>query len=240
MWYDTTIRSLSETESYTRSDLFGMLKQEKPELSYSTFQWLIYSLQKNNLLHRTGYDSYSSGTTNEKVIYQPLYSEEAAGISSSLSMAYPLVDFTVFESTLLNEFLNQLIAQNTIYLQVNRDVSSYIFEWIRAHYDGSVLYKPSEDDFFRYWQSGSVVILDKISESPANQDAPHDILLEKLLVDILAEKTIQATFSPSEYPFIFENALRMYRIDKKKMMRYARRRNRGSEIQKYLEETHVI
>ena len=42
-------------------------------------------------------------------------------------MPIDIVSFVVFESVLLNEFLNHQIAQNTIYIQVERDLSSYIF-----------------------------------------------------------------------------------------------------------------
>lgn len=44
-----------------------------------------------------------------------------------ISKKFPYISFTVFETVLMNNFLNHLIAQNTIFLQVERESSIYIF-----------------------------------------------------------------------------------------------------------------
>lgn len=58
--------------------------------------------------------------------------------------------------------------------------------------------------------------------------------LEKLLVDIFAESIIRYLISSSEYPLIVETTMERYLIDEKKMMRYARRRNAGEKLKKYM------
>ena len=45
-----------------------------------------------------------------------------------------------------------------------------------------------------------IVILDLISQAPLSKENEHIITIEKLLVDLIADKTIAATFSPSELP----------------------------------------
>ena len=139
----------------------------------------------------------------------------------------------VFESVLLNEFLNHQIAQNTIYVQVEKDVSSYVFDNLQEEYSGSVLYRPGKSEFGRYWTRDCIVVLDLISQSPLSQDNPHEITAEKMLVDITAEKSISRTFSPSEIPFVFENVIRSYHVDRRKMNRYAGRRGKSSQVKKY-------
>ena len=133
----------------------------------------------------------------------------------------------------LNEFLNHQIAQNTIYVQVEKDVSSYIFDILQEKYTGNVLYKPGKIDFGRYWTKDCIVVLDLISQAPLSQDAPHEIIAEKMLVDLIAEKSIAATFCPSELPFLFDNIMRTYQVDKRKMNRYAGRRGKTAQIKKY-------
>ena len=63
-------------------------------------------------------------------------------------------------------------------------------------------------------------------------ESPHEISAEKLLVDIVAEKSIAATFSPSELPFVFENIINSYRIDMRKLNRYAGRRGKAALVRK--------
>ena len=154
-----------------------------------------------------------------------------------LSDQYPELVFVVFESVLLNEFLNHQIAQNTIYVQVEKNVSSYIFDELHEEYAGGVLYKPGKKEFERYWIRDCIVVLDLISQAPLSQDKPHEITAEKMLVDIVAEKSVSATISPSEIPFIFEDVMRSYQIDRRKMNRYAGRRGREQQVKKYAVST---
>ena len=55
-----------------------------------------------------------------------------------------------------------------------------------------------------------------------------------MLVDICTDKLIASTFSKAELPDIFKQALERYAVDRTRMMRYARRRNKGMEIKEYL------
>ena len=47
---------------------------------------------------------------------------------------------------------------------------------------------------------------------------------------VYCDKLIRGTFSMAEYPSIVEQAFDKYRIDRTRMLRYARRRNREKEI----------
>ena len=53
-----------------------------------------------------------------------------------------------------------------------------------------------------------------ISEAPIRKDNPHMITLEKMLVDIYADKLISSTFSKAEYPGIIRQAESRYMLDK--------------------------
>ena len=55
------------------------------------------------------------------------------------------------------------------------------------------------------------------------------------LVDIYADKLISATFSKAEYPSVLEQAMEHYRLDRTKMLRYARRRNKEKELRALIE-----
>lgn len=59
-------------------------------------------------------------------MYRPAYSDLAAKLISQVSDKYPSVRFTVFETALMNDFLNHLVAQNTVYIQMER-MSAFLF-----------------------------------------------------------------------------------------------------------------
>lgn len=107
--------------------------------------------------------------------------------------------FTVFETVLLNEFLNHLIAQNTIFIQVEKESSIYVFRFLQEHGVQNVMYKPDKNHFDLYWSKDCVVVTDMISEAPIRTDQPHAVMLEKMLVDMLADKLIAASFSKAQF-----------------------------------------
>lgn len=233
MWTDQALRKLSDKTTYCREDLYHALLSEKEDLSDGAFRWTLYNLLQEKKIFRTDHNAYVTVKPSTLPTYKPYYSDKANTLMKRLSKQHPELKFVVFESVLLNEFLNHQIAQNTIYLQVEKDVSSYIFDKLQAEYAGNVLYTPREKDFNRYWTVNCIVVLNLISQAPLSADRPHEMTIEKMLVDIITEKTISATFSPSEIPSIYENAMKSYAFDTRKMHRYAGRRGKASQIMKY-------
>ena len=238
MWIDQALLKLSNKTVYSRDDLLRIFLSEKKDLSDGAFRWTLYNLLQEQKIFKTGYDTYVIVKPQILPVYKPDYSDKSKALKELLEEKFSDLHFVIFESVLLNEFLNHQIAQNTIYVQVEKDVSSYIFDILQEKYTGNVLYKPGKIDFNRYWTKDCIVVLDLISQTPLSQDAPHEIIAEKMLVDLIAEKSMAATFSPSELPFLFDNIMRSYQVDKRKMNRYAGRRGKTSQIKKYLGGTN--
>ena len=235
MWANEALSKLEDGVRYSRSELFSALSETKPSWNKATLNWALYNLLKKQSIFKVSHDSYAKAPCQKKPIYKPDYSDLALAVMKVLGKKYPDMDFVVFESALLNEFLNHLIAQNTVYVQVEKDLSSYIFHEFRNLFSKNVvLYKPSKDDFDVYRKKDCIVVSDLKCQSPLSKESPHEIILEKMLVDLLAEKNIAAAFSPAEMPFVFENASESYAIDMRKIRRYAKRRGKAALIGKYL------
>lgn len=234
-WYDDLIKSIEENKAYSRTSLINRLQSLKPGLSENSYHWMIGLLIRGGKLIREGYDSYFLRTEKVKKEFIPSYSDSARKLIKLISEQYPNVQFTVFETVLMNDFLNHLIAQNTIFLQIEKESSIYVFRFLQESGYQNVLYKPKKDDFKLYWFKECIVITDLISESPIDINEPYRIRLEKMLVDMLADKLISTTYSKAEFPNIIEQVQNLYYLDRVKMLRYARRRNREELFKKYLE-----
>ena len=221
---DYVLTGLNGDRTYTRNDLIEIFRKDNKELNDCTFRWMLYSMQLRNRLYRVGYDEYT--TSEQRVLpeYRPFYTEDVLKVKGLLEKKYPE----------LSLFLNHQIAQNTVYVQVEKDLSTYIFDILKQELGGMVLYKPNRTEFSRYWTRGCVVVLELISQAPLSSAQPHEITMEKLLVDIIADKSIEATYSPAELPEIFENVRKNYRVDVKKMNRYAGRRGKAEIIERYM------
>lgn len=233
-WYDGTVQALEAGKVFKRSDLIAALRRDHPDLSSNSFQWAIGGLLNSGAISRIGRDAYllSAGAVQQS--YSPDYSEQAFRLIDRISAKFPHIRFTVFESTLLNEFLNHLIAQNTIFLQVEKDAAIFVFRFLQDDGMQNVLFKPSQKEFSLYWDKNSVVVSDLISESPTAEKDAHSICLEKMLVDIYCDKLVRTTYSRAEYESVFIHAFQRYSVDRTKLLRYARRRNKQAEITEYL------
>lgn len=196
--------------------------------------WILGKLIKSGKLARTNYNEYSSTEIVELPAYVPEYSNISKEIAKKLSSKYPYTQFVIFETQLLNEFLNHLIAQNTIFIHVEKEASIFVFRYLQESGYQNLLYKPTIKDYSLYWTNGSIVVDDLISEAPLSSTDPHSICLEKLLVDLSAEKLIRGLYNRSECPIIFEQVKQKYHIEKSKLLRYARRRNKENEIKPFL------
>lgn len=236
MWTDQALSKFPAGKSCSRNELFQLFQSEKPALTDSTFRWTLYNLQQDQKLFRTGFDAYTDAKPKELPVWQPLYSTRAAAVMQSLDQAFSGLSFVLSESVLLNEFLNHQIARNTIYVQVEKEISSFIFEVLQDVYEGRVLYRPGKKEMEHYWTEDCLIVLDLTSQAPLSADNPHEITAEKLLVDSIAEKSIAGMFSQSELPSIFAGMLGNYRVDTRKMYRYAGRRGKTQLVRQYAGE----
>ena len=90
----------------------------------------------------------------------PIYSDTAEGLIRLISEKYPYVQFTAFETVLMNEFLNHLIAQNTVFIQVEKESGIYVFLFLQEQGIQNVMYKPGKKDFNLYWSKDCVIVTD--------------------------------------------------------------------------------
>ena len=234
-WYEGIIEKLEFSRTYSHKELLGLLKRIKPNLADTTYHWSISCLMRDGKIFRRGYDAYSLSEGEGLREYQPFYSDETKNLINLIANRYPHVSFTVFETVLMNDFLNHLIAQNTIFVQVEKESSIYVFRYLQDEGYDNVLYKPRQEDMKLYWSKGCIIVTDMVSEAPLRAVEPHVITLEKMLVDMLADKLILASYSKAEYTDVIEQVESRFFLDKKRMLRYAKRRNRYKEICNYLE-----
>ena len=85
------------------------------------------------------------------------------------------------------------------------------------------------------------ILLDRlVSESPKGESSAYGLSLEKLVVDLFANKKLKQMLSFSDYPQALENMFSMYKIDETKLFRYARRRNKEIEIRDFIKDNTNI
>ena len=236
-WYKATSKKLEAGHRYSNQELIKLLKSDYPHMRETSCHWAVCGMLKGGDITKIARNVYVVQNLREKPVYRPTYSELAAKLIAQISDKFPSVHFTVFETALMNDFLNHLVAQNTVFVQAEKDISIFIFRFLQELGYAHLLYKPNKADYALYWEKDCIVVTDMISEAPLSASAPHEICLEKMLVDMYCDKLISSAYSKSEYPEVLKQAMETYHIESTKMMRYARRRGRENEMKKILEET---
>ncbi|WP_051205791.1 DUF6577 family protein [Butyrivibrio sp. FC2001] len=231
----TLIEKLDSEKDYSRRELYEYLCENVNGFSYNSFNWQMQKMLANGEVYRSGRNTYRIGRTYKRD-YSPQYSEQSEIIIDFMEKFFPDTEYSIFETTMLNEFLNHQIAKNTIFLYVEKELSEFVFRDTESMSKRTVLYKPRKDDLRRYWKADSVIVLDRISEAPRGKAHKYDTPLEKVFVDMLSDQSLMYMFSKSEYPEALRIAYEKYHLDNNKMFRYARRRGKLPEIQSAMAE----
>lgn len=167
--------------------------------------------------------------------YRNQYSETALQIISVMQEEFPLVEYRVWELSWLNEFLNHQLSRNYIFLEVEKDGCEFVFDRLMSEFAGKVLFKPDQNQILRYGSNDSIIIERLISESPKGEKKQYNLAIEKLIVDLFANKRLREMISFGDYPAALENIFTMYEVNQIKMFRYARRRNKEKELREFLQ-----
>lgn len=236
---ESVFNALSHLESFSKKALFSELKKTMPDYNERTFYRTVSKLIKSGELVHIGRNIYCIPKV-EHDLYQHDYSELAIQCAMKIIEKHKGLDFRIFELYQLNEFMNHQIAHNMIFIHVEGNLGDFVFETLKEEYPGKVLINSSARMIEQYWQDNLIVIGKLILEAPKGKMKFWHTDLEKMLVDILAEKNIREEVIESEYPAIYEGAFSKYIVDESRMFRYAKRRGAGTKVQNYIKENTSV
>ena len=172
-----------------------------------------------------------------KSVFRPQVSNDVKELYDSIKMDYPFTKVCVYEGAWISPLLHHIASNQTIYVEVEKDASEFVFDHLRA--DGvKAFYKPDQDMVYRYINLAerNVFVKNLVSEAPLQKvdDIPVSTL-EKMLVDIYCDPDF-SYLQGSEYVRIAENAMTIFNINKTKLLRYAKRRGVKEELEKIYNE----
>ena len=230
--------AFSNKPTLTRNEIKAYVQTQRPRLKDSTFRWLLYSLCSKRIIQHVAHDAYRIYAGDSLLQgYSADLSNDAVAVRAFLKKRFPLLMFIIWETRAFNEFANHQIVRNYIFIEVEKPLSENVFDAIREESKHTVLYKPGKKEIALYSGDVTVSVLDLTSDAPVDG---YDAKLEKLLVDLFANKLLEQIVSRGDYPGIFEEAFAKYRINYNIMRRYARRRNKHDVIKGFIEDKTSI
>lgn len=147
------------------------------------------------------------------------------------------IEFAVYEITILNRFLNHLIAGSTTIVDVPREFAENVFFALQDQGFRNVLLNPTEDENYRYnHNDGETIIVKGTSSRSPIDKKKGKVLLEKLLVDIVSDKRLRYFFEGAEVGPAVEEIVTNYSLDYAKVRTYAKRRGCYEKLLQFIPE----
>ena len=224
---------IKEHPSFTTRQFTEALQKETPGISRST----IFNILKNKCdsgeICRTGRGNFKRSSGKK---YSCELSETAKNIAALIQEHFPLVDFQVWELYQMNEFVNHLLAKNTIFIEVENMLDETIFNLLFERYP-HVLFNPDIEEYYRYAGNETVIVHRLITEAPSSYGQYRQASLEKILVDLFARGITGSILPRSEYRAVYDDSFSKYNINQAKMFRYARRRGVEKNIRDFIDQS---
>lgn len=225
-------------EVYTRQEIYQVAEHTDQLVKETQLRYHIGKMLKRKSIMRVGRNLYiKADEAKLKRQYRNVYSSTAEKIIEFMKTKFPLMDYRIWELSWLNEFLNHQLGNNLIFLEIEKNGCEVVFHSLREILQStSVLLMPATEQLLLYREHDSVIINRLITEAPKGKPYVHNVLLEKIIVDLFANKILFHILSPADFPDAVSEMFRKYIINQTSMFRYAKRRNKAREIYAFLTE----
>ncbi len=220
---------INEQSTISKDKLVKCIVLDFPELKKSTINVYLSRLKKEGVIKNPARGIYA---LKEKKAYSPIIDSNLKRLYNKVKKEYPFVDFCIWDTKWLNEFMRHQPFKFYTVLELDKDVTESVFYALKEQ--GKQVYiEPDAETFNLYINSSEDVIILKhlISEAPLQEiDKITVPTLEKLLVDMTIDTKVYAA-QQGEIKSIYLNVFEKYEVNKNKMKRYAYRRNRENEVE---------
>ena len=153
------------------------------DVERNTLSWHLSNLCKKGKLRRVGRGIYTIQTANTFLVKT---NAKVRSLYRSLLRQYPFADFCVYSANVITPLLHDMMPNNTIYVETNRDTIMSVFEMLLPKYKGRLFLAPTKEIATTYieFSRENIIVKPLVTEAPLTLDGKVPVpTLEKLLVD---------------------------------------------------------
>ena len=209
------------------ADVFS--SNERAKLS-----WYLGKLCRNGKLRRVGRGVYTLQSANTFMVKA---NAKARSLYRSLSGQYPFADFCIYSANVITPLLHDMMPNNTLYVETNRDTTQSVFDMLLPKYNGRIFLAPTKEIATTYidFSKENIIVKPLVTEAPLTLDGKVPVpTLEKLLVDTRVDADFYYLHGYENMEML-RTAINHYDVNQTRLLRYADRRNAKDSIQKDLE-----
>jgi hypothetical protein len=230
-------KAFSDFQLMYKSDLRKYYYQHSQEGTEQAFRRFLYGLEKRQTVLPVGNGAYAFNQAGKKKSFSPNWSQDLVALNKVVQVAFPYIQYLGWESRTLHEFMLHQPGENMFIIEAEKDVFESVFYYLSKHNPGKVFLDPEPATMERYvlHQTEPILVSRLITQSPRKtlHGLPYP-KLEKILVDIFADKEKYYFFQGEELVRIFENAFSSFWISEKTLFRYAGRRKANQKLWQFI------
>jgi hypothetical protein len=218
-------------KQFKRKEFIAYMKEQEKAVSANAVWIQLDRLVKNNDLVRENRGVYGLPSTSQKNFISAV-SHELKQLSQKIKVQFPFVNHCVWSSKAIVSYMHHIPKLNYTYVDVERNVTESVFDFLNNNNSKRVFLCPSHDEFNRYVVgTDAIIVRTLVSEAPLQViEGINTPTIEKILVDATGD--VEFDFlQGAEITYFYRNVIERHNIKKSKLMRYATRRGRRIEVE---------
>ena len=198
----------------------------------TTARQYLSTLAKESVLVRIGQGEYA---LPQKQAFSYAPSKKVKDIYKELKSQLPFTDFCVYDGSVFSSIQHHLSINHAIYVETNRDAVESVFSRLKEN--NKDVYRQPDALFMNDYidlREPCIIVKPLVTESPLSEvEGIRVPTLEKLLVDTQKDSDFDY-LRGAESLYMYQMAFELYTINTQRLMRYAKRRGIGQEIQELI------
>lgn len=190
---------------------------------------MIYKLNKKKVITKLNDREYILGFLKEYK-YKG-FSDVNLDLTSKFREEFNDINIAVYESFILNEWINHLISRNIVIVEVEKYFTKDIFRYVQNIYSNT-LFNPTNDDLYSY-KDAIIIVNPLVTQAPVNKK-DKTIKIEKLIVDLFTNDIINEFISEAEKEDVIRSIIKNYVVNEKTILAYSKRRGNYDAIKHLL------
>ena len=222
-----------QEQPFRRRNLMQFL--DANNVSESSAHVMLNRLVEEGKLIKAGYGLFAVPEKEKRLfVYKP--SEEERIMAEQIRMKFPFAKFCVWRPSVLVPYMHHVPALEMLFVDVERVAMESVFKFLQGNFPAlPILLNPTVQECERYITTEKLLIVRPlINEAPIN--LVNDTLvptLEKILVDVAGDRELNFAQGAELYT-IYSEAFSKHNVSRKRLLRYAARRNRKDNILKII------
>ena len=204
---------LQQRKTISREDLFALVRKHYGDVSRSYGYRIVSQLKKKGSLFQL--DRITYATERKRRFAYSLSDKDIEPIIEGYG------DYVLFDTNVFNPWLNHLLGSVTTFIEMDRDFMVLAANDLKKKGYHPNLSNPNKAEFQKYFDERMIVIRPCV-KTLVGKD--HRISLERLLVELFANKLLRSLYSKSELGAMTNEIFKTHDVNLAKAIHIAKRK----------------